>query len=166
MKGGRAAKRRGDSGPLGTAAPTKFIVTRRRGGCPHPPVGLRTPRYPPSSAPCGGTFPLEGGRLYPFRCKRSKPFGVPLIRPSVPTGAPSPGGSLGTWGRNPSVTAAQPLAALLPYGCGVPLAGAALLGMTEKGLLTRLAARLGGLFFRTFHKNTEFLSNFPETLFK
>ena len=53
-------------GPLGTAAPTKFIVTRRRGGCPHPPVGLRTPRYPPSSAPCGGTFPLEGGRLYSF----------------------------------------------------------------------------------------------------
>ena len=25
--------------------------------------GLRTQRYPPSSAPCGGTFPLEGGRL-------------------------------------------------------------------------------------------------------
>ena len=29
-------------GPLGTAAPTKPIVTRRRGGCPHPPV-----RWPP-----------------------------------------------------------------------------------------------------------------------
>ena len=25
-------------GPLGTAAPTKSIVTLRRGGCPHPPV--------------------------------------------------------------------------------------------------------------------------------
>ena len=47
----------------------------------------------------------------------------------------SPEGDHG--GRNPSVTAAQPLAALLPYGCGVPLAGAALLGMTEKGLTTR-----------------------------
>ena len=36
-----------------------------------------------------------------------------------------------------SHVAAQPLAALLPYGCGVPLAGASLLGMTETGLLTR-----------------------------
>ena len=68
-------------GPLGTAAPTKSIVTLRRGGCPHPPVrGPPHQRYPPSSAPCGGTFPipfvpsghfpltrgigpLEGGRL-------------------------------------------------------------------------------------------------------
>ena len=51
-------------GPLGTAAPTKSIVTLRRGGCPHPPVQWPShPRYPPSSAPCGGTFPLEGGRL-------------------------------------------------------------------------------------------------------
>ena len=52
-------------GPLGTAAPTKSIVTLRRGGCPHPPVRWPPhPRYPPSSAPCGGTFPLEGGRLW------------------------------------------------------------------------------------------------------
>ena len=68
-------------GPLGTAAPTKAIVILRRGGCPHPPVRWPShPRYPPSSAPCGGTFPipfvpsghfpltrgigpLEGGRL-------------------------------------------------------------------------------------------------------
>ena len=32
-----------------------------------------------------------------------------------------------------SSAVAQPLAALLPYGCGVPLAGASLLGMTENG---------------------------------
>ena len=40
-------------------------------------------------------------------------------------------------GDSDSHVAAQPLAALLPYGCGVPLAGASLLGMTEKGLSTR-----------------------------
>ena len=66
-------------GPLGTAAPTKSIVTLRRGGCPHPPGMLA---------------------LY--------------------------------------ATAGRPKAARpLSYGCGVPLAGAALLGMTEKGLSTR-----------------------------
>ena len=53
-------------GPLGTAAPTKSIVTLRRGGCPHPPDDHRTLRYPPSSGPDGATFLLEGGRLYPF----------------------------------------------------------------------------------------------------
>ena len=80
------------SGPLGTAAPTKPIVTLRRGGCPHPPV-----RWPPHPTipilirPCGATFPipfvpsghfpltrgigpLEGGRLSGDR--KGRPYGV------------------------------------------------------------------------------------------
>ena len=50
-----------------------------------------------------------------------------------PAGAPSPleGEGSGRGDGIPQSRAAQPLAALLPYGCGVPLAGAALLGMTE-----------------------------------
>ena len=83
-----------------------------------------------------------------------------------PAGAPSPwkGEGLGTWGRNPSVTAAQPLAALPPYGCGVPLAGAAPvppspipfvpsghfplirgIGLAMTGFLTALAPPVGEL---------------------
>ena len=48
-------------GPLGTAAPTKSIVTLRRGGCPHPPAGgICTQRAPPSSGPAGHLPPGRG----------------------------------------------------------------------------------------------------------
>jgi len=38
--------------------------------------------------------------------------------------------------RRSRVTVAQPLAALLPYGCGTPLAGAALPVLWQCGLIT------------------------------
>ena len=52
-------------GPLRTAAPTKSIVTLRRGGCPHPPI-----RWPPHLTiptlirPRWGHLPPEWGRLW------------------------------------------------------------------------------------------------------
>ena len=51
-------------GPLGTAAPTKSIVTLRRGRCPQrPAVGVCTQRYPPSSGPAGHLPPGRGKAL-------------------------------------------------------------------------------------------------------
>ena len=61
-------------------------------------------------------------------------YGRSLVGAAVPSGPSITG--VPPWSPS-SVMAAQSLAALLPYECGVPLAGAALLGMTETGLLTR-----------------------------
>ena len=79
-------------GPLGTAAPTKSIVTLRRGGCPHPPAGcICTQRDPPSSSPTGhlpypfsplGTFPPDkGNRPQRGRQVRTAIENAPLAPP-------------------------------------------------------------------------------------
>ena len=79
------------------SAPTKTIVTWRRGGCPHPPT--RWPPHPRNSPSSGPT-----GHLPPGRGKAISVLtqGFPALWRSPhppPSGAPSPRGRLGTWGR-------------------------------------------------------------------
>ena len=84
-------------GPLGTAAPTKSIVTLRRGGCPHPPIRWPPhPTIPTLIRPFGPPSPWKGEGFirsdasFPSPCVgilQSSPAAMPASPiPFVPSG--------------------------------------------------------------------------------
>ncbi len=79
-------------GPTQRSAPTGAIVICCRGGPLCPPATAYVPPGSPSSvmaAPCH-LLPCGAKAIAVLMLRAHRPFGAPLIRPSVPTGAPSP----------------------------------------------------------------------------
>ena len=79
-------------GPLGTAAPTNSIVTRRRGGCPHPPVrGPLHPTIPTLIRPFGAPSPWEGEGFIRSDATAQSPSAFPSSAPVCSLGHLPPG---------------------------------------------------------------------------